>query len=61
MLGLQRRGFPSGAKEEAWGQRGGSVTWRFYVAKFYLLIKGKEKASDIDIRRGQKRYSLASF
>ena len=36
------------------------IAQSFCVIKFYLSIKEIEKASDIDIRRGQKEYPLAS-
>ena len=38
------------------GQRQGLITQSFCVIKFYECIKEIEKASDIDIRRGQKEY-----
>ena len=43
-----------------WGQRWGFITQTFCVIKFYSSIKGIEKASDIDIRRGQKDWPLAN-
>ena len=30
------------------------ITESFYVAEFYYSEKGREKASDIDLRRGQR-------
>ena len=42
------------------GQRRGLIAQSFCVIEFYYSIKGIEKASDIDIRREQKEYPLAS-
>ena len=42
------------------GQRRGWITQIFCITKFYYSIKGVEKASDIDIRGGQKAYPLAN-
>ena len=42
------------------GQRRGLITQSFCVIKFRLSMKGIEKASDIDIRRGQKECPLTS-
>ena len=36
------------------------ITQNFCVIKFYLSVKEIEKASDRDIRRGQKECPLAS-
>ena len=36
------------------------ITQSFCVIKFYYSIKEIEKASDMDIRRGQKEYPLGS-
>ena len=36
------------------------IAQNFCVIKFYQSKKGIEKASDIDIRRGQKEYPLTS-
>ena len=47
-------------KKSIQGQRQGWITQSFCVIKFHLSIKEIEKASDIDIRRGQKEYPLAS-
>ena len=43
------------------GQRPGLTTGAFCVTEFYWSIREREKASDIDIRRGQKECPLASF
>ena len=44
-----------------WGQRHGFSHLQLCVAKVLLKWKGIGKSSDIDIRRGQKEYPLASF
>ena len=43
------------------GQKRGWITQIFCITKFYYSIKGVEKASDIDIRRGQKSARLLVF
>ena len=52
--------WPSKEKNSIQGQRRGLIAQSFCVIKFYLSIKDIEKASDIDIRRRQKEYPLAS-
>ena len=52
--------WPPEEKNSIWGQRWGLIAQNFCVIKFYWSIKDIEKASDIDIRRGQKEYPLAS-
>ena len=52
--------WPPEEKNSIWGQRRGLIAQSFCVIKFYYSIKEIEKASDIDIRRGQKEYPLAS-
>ena len=53
ILDLWRREIQSGQKQ-------GLIAQSFCVIEFYKSIKGIEKDSDIDIRRGQKEYPLAS-
>ena len=55
ILGLQRRGIQSGARDKACPLR------TFVVIKFYLGVEEIEKASDIDIQRGQKEWCPASL
>ena len=50
--------WPPEEKNSIQGQRRGLIAQSFCVIEFYLSIKGIEKASDIDIRRGQKECSL---
>ena len=45
-------------KSSFWGQRQGLIPQSFGPIKFYWSIKEIEKASDIDIRRGQKECPL---
>ena len=52
--------WPPEEKNSIWGQRRGLIAQSFCVIQFYYSIKEIEKASDIDIRRGQKEYPLAS-
>ena len=42
------------------GQRRGLIAQSFCVIGFYYSIKVIEKASDIDVRSGQKEYPIAS-
>ena len=42
------------------GQRRGLIIQSICVIEFYSSIKGRERTSDIDIRRGQKEYPPAS-
>ena len=51
--------WPPKEKNSVQGQRWGLITQSFCVIKFYWSIKEIEKASDIDIRRGQKEYPPA--
>ena len=53
--------WPPEEKNPIQGQRQGLIAQSFCVTEFYLSIKGIEKASDIDIRRGQKEYALTSI
>ena len=50
----RRDSWPLEEKNSIRGQRRGLIAQNFCVIKFYLSIKEIEKASDIDIRRGQK-------
>ena len=62
LLNHEKRGdsWPPEKKNSIRGQRRGLIAQSFCVIKFYLSIKDIEKASDIDIRRRQKEYPLAS-
>ena len=53
--------WPPEEKNSIWSQRRGLITQSFCVIKFYYSIKETEKASDTDIRRGQKEYPLLVF
>ena len=63
LLNRERRhdSWPLEEKNSIRGQRRGLIAQSFCVIKFYSSIKGIEKASDIDIRRGQKEYPPASL
>ena len=52
--------WPPDEKNSIWGQRQGLITQSFCAIEFYSSIKGIEKVSDIDIRRGQEEHPLAS-
>ena len=53
--------WPPEEKNSIGGQRRGLIAQSFCVIKFYWSIKEIKKASDIDIRRGQKEYPSASL
>ena len=55
ILGLWRRGIQSRVRDKACPLR------TFVVIKFYLGVEEIEKASDIDIQRGQKEWCPASL
>ena len=61
LLNHKRRqnSWPPEGKNSIRGQRRGLITQSFCVIEFYYSIMEIEKASDIEIRRGQKEYSLA--
>ena len=52
--------WPLVERNSIWGQWWGLITQRFCI-NFFSSIKEVEKASDINIRRGQKEYPPASF
>ena len=56
LLNHKRRwdSWPPEEKSSIWGQRQGLIAQSFCVIKFYYSIKEIEKASNIEIRRGQK-------
>ena len=49
-----RRRFNFGTREQAWSLKS------FCVAEFYSSVKGREKGSDMDIRRGMESAPLCS-
>ena len=53
--------WPPEEKNSVRGQRRGLIAQSVCVIKFYESKKEIEKASDIDIKRGQKEYPPASF
>ena len=53
--------WPPEKKNSIQGQKRGLITQSFCVIKFYSSIKEIEKASEIDIRRGQKERPLIVF
>ena len=63
LLNHKRRqnSWPPEEKNSIQGQRRELIAQGFCVIEFYLSIKGIEKASDIDIRRGQKECPLTSI